>query len=367
MSQNDNHTSHISLLQRHRALVIQQIADLQETLKGINSLLAPSGNSASFSIDDKVVSLSAPNKNKIGLVTKVTEAFIHVAPLNLKYSAYKKAHKNLIHYRDINQQSTELTIYTPDFGKIVSSSPASIEIAVSPPKLKQGRASYSHSRSESPPVELHLESCILRTKTTTSSTTTSKSSSNSSHRYTTRSLRTKRKANDSPNDSPIESKYPRLHRTTKSPSRPSSPPIKAASLSPDTPSPNTARQIRIQYHIDRGLHHPIGQPKPTKRITQATIKRRLKKTETLRLKKLSLKDQKQSSYTSPTRKLTHPSQQQQLTSNAISRGKSSRPTQATHSPIDTQDSSTSSSHSDKTARRRNKCTQIKGIRKGSCS
>ena len=325
MSQDNNHTSHISLLQRHRELVIKQIADLQETLKGINSLLAPHGNSELFQIDDKVVSLSAPNKNKVGLVTKVTEAFIHVEPLNTKYSAYKKAHKNLIHHRDLHRQSNELVIYTPNFDEIVSSSPVSLEIAASPlSAIKQGKASYRDLPGKPSPSEFHLESsCTLRTKTTTSSSTTSRSSSNSSRHFSTRSLRTKR-ATSSENtstfsqhkrkakSSPIGNNRPgsKIPRTSKSEHCPSPPIRKFASNSPETPSPNTERQLRIQYQIDRGLHYS-GSVKPTKRITQATIKRRLKKTEALRKKKLLSKRQKRPSYLTPTRKSPSPTQKQQ--------------------------------------------------------
>jgi len=271
-------TSHIALLKSHRAEVIQQISDSQRTLRVLDSLLAPHGNSDLFHINDKVVSCSAPNKNKVGLVSKVTESFIHVDPIDTKFSPYKKAHKNLIHFRDLPQQSTELTIFKPTSGKSTSPIPPSPEPPTPsspnpptiPPVLNSSptSSSYSNSPHKLSPTISHLRPGRSYRTRNTSSTTTSSTTINL--RQSTRSSNTTYSVR-------------KRSRPERVPTPPSNSPIQnlaVASTLLETPSPATEKRLRLQYQIDRGLQYS-GKIKPTTRITQAPIRKRLKRTAEL--------------------------------------------------------------------------------------
>lgn len=83
-------SNYIKLLKAHRAIVIQQLIATQKIVNALDLLLEPHDNNSAFQINNRVVSNIAPNKNKIGLGTNVTESFIHVAPLDTKLSPYKK-------------------------------------------------------------------------------------------------------------------------------------------------------------------------------------------------------------------------------------------------------------------------------------
>ena len=272
-------TSHIALLKSHRAEVIQHIADSQRTLRVLDSLLAPHGNSDLFHINDKVVSCSAPNKNKVGLVSKVTESFIHVDPIDTKFSPYKKAHKNLIHFRDLPQQSTELTIFKPASGTSTSPIPSSPEPPTPstsnpptiPPVLNLSPTSSSSSNSPhklSPTISHLRPGRSYRTRTNTSSTTTSSTTFNL--RQSTRSSNTTYSVR-------------KRSRPKRVLTPPSNSPIQNLAVAPtplETPSPATEKRLRLQHQIDRGLQYS-GKIKPTTRITQATIRKRLKRTAEL--------------------------------------------------------------------------------------
>lgn len=256
-------TSHIELLKSHRAEVIQHISDSQRTLRVLNSLLAPHENSDLFHINDKVVSCSAPNKNKVGLISKVTESFIHVDPIDTKFSPYKKAHKNLIHFRDLSKQSTELTIFKPASGTSISSFPSSPE----PPTPSTTNAPTTSPVLNSSPTS-SSSSRSFRTRTNTSSTTTSsttiklrQSTRSSNTIYSVRKRSRPERVHTPPSNSPIQN-------------------LSVASAPLETPSPATEKRLRLQHQIDRGLQYS-GKTKPTTRITQATIRKRLKRTEEL--------------------------------------------------------------------------------------
>ena len=118
MSDDRNTPNRIRLLRAHRTIVIQQLHHIQNTIREIDQLLEPHNNNISFQINDRVVSHIAPNKNKVGLVTKVTDAFIHVAPLDTRLSPYKKAHKNLSRFTQLptihnEVTKTEITLFIP--------------------------------------------------------------------------------------------------------------------------------------------------------------------------------------------------------------------------------------------------------------
>jgi len=92
--------SHIILLQEHRAIAVQQLHDITSTINGLDALLSgePLTNSTDYTVNDKVISLSAPNKDRIGLVTKVTPNYIHVTPINTRFTSFKKITENLAHF-----------------------------------------------------------------------------------------------------------------------------------------------------------------------------------------------------------------------------------------------------------------------------
>ena len=92
--------SHITLLKQHRAIAFKQLRDITSTIKEIDTLLSgdPLTNSTTYTVNDKVISLSAPNKDRVGLVTKVTSSFIHVAPINTRFAPFKKSIDNLAHF-----------------------------------------------------------------------------------------------------------------------------------------------------------------------------------------------------------------------------------------------------------------------------
>ena len=104
--------SHITLLKQHRAIAFKQLRDITSTIKTIDALLLgdPLANSTTYTVDDKVISLSAPNKDRVGLVTKVTPAFIHVAPINTRFAPFKKSTENLTHF-PLRDDTTDLDIY----------------------------------------------------------------------------------------------------------------------------------------------------------------------------------------------------------------------------------------------------------------
>ena len=87
-------------LQQHRAIAVNQLRTITSTIVGLEELLADKIilNPPTFSVNDKVISLSAPNKNRIGFVTKVTQSYIHVNPINNKYKPFKKITENLSHF-----------------------------------------------------------------------------------------------------------------------------------------------------------------------------------------------------------------------------------------------------------------------------
>ena len=92
--------AHFTLLQQHRAIAVKQLHDITSTIIGINELLSenPLKNSTIYTVNDKVISLSSPNKDRIGLVTKVTPNFVHVTPTNTKFTPFKKSIENLAHF-----------------------------------------------------------------------------------------------------------------------------------------------------------------------------------------------------------------------------------------------------------------------------
>ena len=104
--------SHITLLKQHRAIAFKQLRDITSTIKEIDTLLSgdPLTNSTTYTVNDKVISLSAPNKDRVGLVTKVTSSFIHVAPINTRFAPFKKNTENLAHF-PLRDDTTDLDIY----------------------------------------------------------------------------------------------------------------------------------------------------------------------------------------------------------------------------------------------------------------
>jgi len=104
--------AHTTLLKQHRAIAFKQLRDITSTIKTIDALLLgdPLANSTTYTVDDKVISLSAPNKDRVGLVTKVTPAFIHVAPINTRFAPFKKSTENLAHF-PLRDDTTDLDIY----------------------------------------------------------------------------------------------------------------------------------------------------------------------------------------------------------------------------------------------------------------
>ena len=93
-------TQSARLLKQHRAIARKQLVAIAKTIQEIDVLLTPHDNlhPKTFAIKDKVISLSAPNKNRVGLVTKVTSFFIHVQPINAKYPRFKKDPQNIAHH-----------------------------------------------------------------------------------------------------------------------------------------------------------------------------------------------------------------------------------------------------------------------------
>ena len=98
----------VQLLRKHRDIFAKQLFSITETIREIDTLLASRGkpHPSTFSINDKVISLSAPNKNRIGLVTKTSPFFISVKPLNTKHRSFKKDPQNLSHYSFLNVVSS---------------------------------------------------------------------------------------------------------------------------------------------------------------------------------------------------------------------------------------------------------------------
>ena len=106
--------AHFTILQQHRAIAVKQLHDITSTIIGINELLSetPLTNSTNYTINDKVISLSSPNKDRIGLVTKVTPNFVHVTPTNTKFTPFKKSIENLAHF-PLRGNQTILDNYSP--------------------------------------------------------------------------------------------------------------------------------------------------------------------------------------------------------------------------------------------------------------
>jgi len=104
--------SHTTLLKQHRAILFKQLRDITSTIKSIDALLSgdPLTNPTTYTVNDKVISLSAPNKDRVGLVTKVTPSFIHVAPINTRFTPFKKSTENLAHF-PLRDDTTDLDIY----------------------------------------------------------------------------------------------------------------------------------------------------------------------------------------------------------------------------------------------------------------
>ena len=92
--------SHTILLQQQRAIAVQQLHDITSTIKAIDALLSGDAltTSTTYTVNDRVISLSAPNKDRVGLVTKVTPSYIHVAPINTRFTPFKKITDNLAHF-----------------------------------------------------------------------------------------------------------------------------------------------------------------------------------------------------------------------------------------------------------------------------
>ena len=69
----DESQSNSLCLQQHRAIAVNQLRTITSTIVGLEELSADKIilNPSTFSVNDKVISLSAPNKNRIGFVTKV--------------------------------------------------------------------------------------------------------------------------------------------------------------------------------------------------------------------------------------------------------------------------------------------------------
>ena len=321
----------VLLLKQHRAIAVKQLTSITETLRDIDNLLALHEPCLpTFAINDKVVSLSAPNKNRVGIVTKITSHFIYVAPLDNKYQSFKKDPQNLSHYSFLSlvaslppnvfsapqlliENQGEKTPQRRSSRRRTSSSSHSSPIDTSPnpppsprklspvtptqrftnqpppissprnlspasqtkegsgpitlPALNSSPTSSSSSNSPhklSPTISHLRPGRSYRTRTNTSSTTTSSTTINL--RQSTRSSNTTYSVR-------------KRSRPERVPTPPSNSPIQnlaVASTPLETPSPATGKRLRLQHQIDRGLQYS-GKTKPTTRITQATIRKRLKR------------------------------------------------------------------------------------------
>ena len=87
-------------LQQHREIAADHVRSITSTIVELRGIPddTPTPNPCTFSVNDKVISLSAPNKNRIGFVTKVTQTYIHVHPIHIKYPPFKKFTCNLSHF-----------------------------------------------------------------------------------------------------------------------------------------------------------------------------------------------------------------------------------------------------------------------------
>mmetsp|Transcript_19026 Transcript_19026/g.22724 ORF Transcript_19026/g.22724 Transcript_19026/m.22724 type:complete len:261 (+) Transcript_19026:548-1330(+) len=222
---------HIRLLKSHRAIAINQLSSIQSIISEIDSLLAPHSDPNVFRLNDKVISTTAPSKNRVGLVTKVTSSFIYVQPLDNKFSPYKKAHKNLAHHSTI--QDADSFVPTTATQLVIRRPPTRNTSSSASPKTTTRHL----TKTTSPPLQELDTIDVARSSTTTSNLA------------------------PPPRTLPTSS----LHSSQT----PSSSLLRILSPSSPIPSPTTERRLRRQFHIDRGLQRPFTPPPAPRARKQA--------------------------------------------------------------------------------------------------
>jgi len=255
MSQDITSLPSVQLLKHHREIAVKQLVSITETIRDIDNLLAlHEPRLPTFAINDKVVSLSAPNKNRVGIVTKVTPHFIYVAPIDNKYKSFKKDPQNLSHYSFLSL--------------VVSLQPN----AFSAPPLEIGKRGHTTPQRRS-----------SRTRTTSTSHSslivTSKKQPSSPRKLSPVTPTQQRFRKQPPPISSPRKPSPVTRREKRSCPKqvePSSSPNSEDSLA-------TAQRRRRQFHIDRGLQRPFTPPSPKRaRILAKSTKAKITTARTAR-------------------------------------------------------------------------------------
>ena len=256
MSQDTTPLPSVQLLKQHRAIAVKQLLSVTETIRDIDNLLAlHEPRLPTFVINDKVISLSAPNKNRVGIVTKVTPHFIYVAPLENKYKSFKKDPQNLSHYSFL---SLVVSLQPNAF----SAPPLEIEERGHTTSQRRSSRTRTSSSSHPPPID------------------TSKKQPSSPRKLSPVTPTQQRFTKQPP---PISSPR-KLSPVTRTEKR-SCPKEVDPSSSPNSEdlSLATAQRRRRQYHIDRGLQRPFTPPSPKRaRIIVKSTKTKITTTRTAR-------------------------------------------------------------------------------------
>ena len=237
MSKPKDLETYFNLLKEHRSIAVRQLLVAQQTVTELDRLLSPHKTSSAFQLNDTVVSRQAPNKDKVGLVTKVTKSYIHIAPLDKNQPTFKKAHKNLTHVSTL-----------PAFA---FSSDSSIDIQYN--TTSTTKRTILQDTKPSPTIQSDTQPITQQSQESQPSTPINHLTINPPTRPTLNTLLS--------TDSDISS---RTHILIRHPTYQNS--------SEESPSPITARRIRCEWHIERGLQrrdlHPLpAQPNQKRKRT----------------------------------------------------------------------------------------------------
>ena len=165
-------------LQQHRAIAVKQLHDITSAIIDIDALLSdnPLPTSTIFTVDDKVISLTSPNKDRIGFVTKVTQNYIHVNPINTKFKPFKKITENLAHFplrgsQPLFKDNTHSDHICPDKNQSPNTTSSAHPPQSSPPSLPPPKTHITlPTTSSSPDTSTTLSISTLPTPTRSSST-----------------------------------------------------------------------------------------------------------------------------------------------------------------------------------------------------
>ena len=219
---------YFNLLKQHRNIAVRQLLVAQQTVTELDRLLSPQNTSSPFQLNDTVVSHQAPNKDKVGLVTKVTKSFIHIAPLDKNQPTFKKAHKNLTHVNTLPAFNFSSDSSTDNQYNTTSITSRTILQDTKPsPTIQSDTQPITQQPQESHP-STPINQLVINPPT----------------RPTFNTL----PSTDSDISSPAHILI--RHPSYRDPSE-------------ESPSPNTARRIRCEWHIERGLHRRDLYPLPT--------------------------------------------------------------------------------------------------------